>query len=206
MKTPKKKASKPSRAKLAVAIKEKETLVLQNYIQDELRKVVESAPGTASVIVTVTDFHAVTDTHIPYPLTDCKLAMESKNSRVKVVKNGLKISQGGPIGIHYKITGKEADDIYYPIGISFCPTETTKKGKHPSASVGTAAATLARKNFSQDDVHIYGTSLFFTDSCCVAAEQQGYRFCLIVQSVKNAEVGVIDPAITNNPPPPKLAH
>ncbi len=46
-------------------------------------------------------------------------------------------------------------------------------------------------------MHIYGSSLFFTDSYCADADKLGYRFCLIVQSVKTGEVGVIDPGIGN---------
>ncbi len=214
MSTPENKASTPSRAEVASATKQGDALVLQNYIQKQLQEVVENAPETAVVNVVVTKFFGLKETSAPLPLTQCSLVMPKPNPRVKIVKDDhgedsvQVIPEGGPVCFQYKISGTAADDTYYPIGISFCPIPKTPVAGTPAAKtpvITAASQAVARKNFSTDAVHIYGTSLFFTDSFCADADKLGYRFCLIVQSVKTAEVGVIDPGLGNPAPPGKLA-
>ena len=195
MSTPKNKASKSSRAK-ALAQKQTAAMNIQNYIQKQLQEVVETAPGTAIVNVVVTKFYGLTETTAPFPLTHCKLSMAKPNlSCVEIVDNSVMVTRkGAPVSFQYKISGTATDDTYYPIEISFCPKK--KKGEE-KPDVSTKSEKVARKKFSTDAMHIYGSSLFFTDSYCADADKLGYRFCLIVQSVKTGEVGVIDPGIGN---------
>jgi hypothetical protein len=143
----------------------------------------------------VTEFHPVTDTRNGNPKTICDMELVEPNDRVtpnrRINPTILRVSPGGPLNFHFKIiAADDSGDTYYPIGIGF-------RLKHNGAS--NRKDLTARETFASGAVHIYKTSLFFTDNYQYNSRKDLYEFDVIIQSAKDGQVGVIDPGIEHKP-------
>jgi hypothetical protein len=189
-------------AQSAVAELRTQAIGLQRYIERQLKTVVQSAPGTANVTLTVTGFRGVKNPRTCEPLVRCKIALVGASDRVKAlpVKRPTKlvVYPGGPLNFRFTVVaGDKSGNIYYPIGIAFC----LKNSK-----TSTPNALHVRQTFASGAVHIYGTSMFFTDDYNYSSRGDIYNYYVIIQNANDGQVGVIDPTIVHYPPmPPGLS-
>ncbi len=180
-----------------------EAIALQKYLETQVQRVVEASPGTVHVLLTVTRFAGSGGPRGATPKVAFRLALEGPNDRVtgnrKSNPNYLLVKRGGAINFKFTIgAGDATGDLYFPVGISFAP---------PRATAGTPGAIAARETFTPGAVHIYGTSLFFTDNYDLASRGNIFQFSGAIQRSRDGCVGVIDPGIVHIPPiPPSIQH
>jgi hypothetical protein len=106
----------------------------------------------------------------------------------------LLVKRGGPVNFRFTVAaGDGTGDTYFPVGISFAP---------PLPRTRTGGPNAARETFTPGAVHIYGTSLFFTDNYDAASRGRTYEFSLAIQRSRDGRIGVIDPGIVHVPPMP----
>jgi|CZKI01.1.fsa_nt_gi hypothetical protein len=178
----------------------------QRILERKLHELVQNSPGTAKVTLTVTKFNPVTDPHKGVPKTECIISLEP-NDRVKgdtpvnptkllVTPNDLRkrCAPADPVNFEFKIASQNSKETYYPVGVSF-----SLKNPGPAAP----SEQKIRSNFATGAMSIIGLSLFFTDNYYLGADPENvYDFCVVVQCLSDGLIGVIDPCISHNPPPP----
>jgi hypothetical protein len=176
-----------------------EAIALQKYLERQVQQVVETSPGTARVTLTVTRFEGGGGPRGAVPKVDFLLAVDGPNDRVRGNHRSnpdyLLVQRGGPVNLSFTIVaGDGTGDAYFPVGISFAPPRARRRG-----------VVAARGTFTPGAVHIYGTTLYFTDNYDVASRGNIYEFSVAIQRSRDGRLGVIDPGIVHIPPmPPNL--
>jgi hypothetical protein len=184
----------PPKAKIVV--KQLNSIAKQRVLEKKLHDVLRSNKLAANVLLTVQKFHGLTDMPNALPKTKSRIQLLGTNARVKVYRGGrigtiLKVSGVGPLNFNFTISAGKSKTTYYPLGIGF---KLKKKGVSKSEEF------IARRNFASAEMHVYGTSLYFTDNYIPSAYGDLFEYYIIIQR-EDGRVGVIDPGIWHTNPP-----
>jgi hypothetical protein len=187
-------AAKPRKARTVTAYSE--PIVQEKVLDLRVRKVLLADKQTANVLLTVIEFNEITNIRHATPTTMTDIQLLGTNSRVTQPQGArnsaiLNVTGGGPLNFHFMISPGTTRTVYYPVGIGF-------KLKTPGLSADKQC--IARQNFASDAVHIYGTSLFFTDDYRQESYGDLFTYYVIIQR-EDGQVGIIDPGILHTNPP-----
>jgi hypothetical protein len=167
----------------------------QSVFANQLETSLESAIGTALVTLTVLEFKGILpDDRNWHVFTPCENHMVKheialiKHDRVKLKGKNFVVEGFGPVTFRFRIEDKKAQTVYYPVGISFKRRETGGEKDVMDA--------CARRFFSNNTIHIFGTDMYFTyDYRNYEGQTYNYDFFVVIQRDSDGLMGIIDPGI-----------
>lgn len=125
--------------------------------------------------------------------TDYEMTVDPAQPRVaKGVGPKGKLSalrvKGGGATFCFQIRSKDRKHQYFPLGIAF----RRRNNRGPDND---KEDILGRRNFSFASMHLFGRSLFITDSFKDCGQGDRYKFSVIIQRQHDGAIGIIDPDI-----------
>ena len=158
-------------------------------------KAVGNALKTAIVKLTVSKFVDVLSSEAPHNErnTECVMDVDTGQPRVAkaLVPQGkpqtLKVKGGGAT-FCFQIRSKDRKHQYFPLGIAF--RRRINRGYDNDKD-----DILGRRNFSFASMHLFGRSLYITDSFKDCGSSDRYKFSVIIQRQHDGAIGIIDPGI-----------
>jgi hypothetical protein len=166
-------------------------IIEQRILETKLKNLVLSNQETANVVLRIIEFNGIADTRHCTPKTISEVELQGTNARVTQDRGRrneaiLKVTGEGPLNFRFEIDPGTTGGVYYPLGIGF---------KLKSAGPCQGKEFDARETFASGAVHIYGTSLFFTDNYDLESYGDLFEYYVIIQCVADGQVGIIDPGI-----------
>jgi len=160
-------------------------------------RVVGNALKTAHITLTVTKFVDVLTSEDPRNQrnTECDMTPEKRPATVTKLAAAPGKAQtlqvrGGGATFAFWVKSKDRKYSYYPIGIAF----RRRNNRGPDNDKND---TLGRRNFSFASMHLWGRTLYITDSFRDCGQGDRYKFSIIIQRQQDGAIGIIDPSIVH---------